>query len=195
MRKKRPSPPLAPIGGQPNPIQEVASALHAETWGKPWKQFEGEISKTEISSDETEISNDKTKISDDGTDSVNDEFPDIADKLKVPDQFTYQYFKGIKLLKKHLHVDPGQEDVLVIREEYKVLRQALEDDLNDVKSVVVTGHPGIGSYESWFSSLELNADFSPIFRQEHLPPLPSFTSSREQTSNGSPIWCPILLHL
>jgi len=82
--------------------------------------------------------------------------------------------------------DPaGQHDVLVVREEYEMLRKALEDDIK--QAIVVTGHPEIGSYEIWFSSQESNADFSPILRQEHFPLLPSFISSREQTSNGSPI--------
>jgi hypothetical protein len=153
---------------------------HGSLWGKPWPQSEG-------------------TIFDDETGSVDDdEIPGLADKLEVPPLFHYRYFKEIQDLKSALGASPGQEDlegVLVIREEYEILRRALEDDLKVFRDIAVTGHPGIGSYESWFSSLESNADFSPILRQEHLPPLPPFTSSREQTSNGSPIWCQILLHL
>jgi hypothetical protein len=158
------------------PLQQGASDLHDKAWGKPWPQFEGIIYKTEIS--------DKTGSVDD------DESYGLADKLVIPPQFDYRYFKEIRSLKSALGTDPGRgiEDILVIRQEYEMLRQVLEDNPKDFeKSIVVTGHPGIGSYESWFSSLESNADFSLIFRQEHIPPLPSFTSSRERTSNGSPI--------
>jgi hypothetical protein len=170
-KKKRPSPPLAPDSGQ-----QAASALHTRAWGKSWPQSKGTISKTEIFDKEPG--------------SVDHEIYGLTDILDVPSHFNYRYFKEIQNLKIALGTNPGQgdiEDVLVIREEYEKLRWALEDDLKGLRSIVVTGHPGIGSYETWFSSLESNADFSPILRQEHLPPLPSFTSPREQTSNGSPI--------
>ena len=153
--------------------QQAASALHAKAWGKPWPQSKGTIHKTDISDAETS--------------SVDDEIYGLADKLRFTADFHYRYFKEIQVLKSALRANPGQGNVLVVRKEYEMLRQALEDDLKSIRSIVVTGHPGIGSYETWFSSLESNADFSPILRQEHLPPLPSFTSSREQASNGSPI--------
>jgi len=168
--------PQHQLSPEPGPVQQAASALHAKAWGKPWPQFEGTIYKTDIF--------------DDGTGSVDDEIPDLADKLNVPSHFNYRYFKGIQRLKNDLGANSDQEDiegVLVIREEYEMLRRALEGDIEHYRAMAVTGHPGIGSYESWFSSLESNADFSSILREEHLPPLPSFISSREQTSNGSPI--------
>jgi hypothetical protein len=145
--------------------QREASALHAKAWGKQWPQSEGTIYKTEIY--------DETGSVDD------DEIHDLADKLDVPPQFNYRYFKEILSLRRTLGANPGLdfEDILVIREEYEKLCRALEDDLEGFDSIVVTGHPGIGSYESWFSSLESNPDFSLILRHEHLPPLPSFTSS------------------
>jgi len=85
----------------------------------------------------------------------------LADKLKVPLEFDYEYFEDIQHLKIALGASPGQdfEDSLVIRDEYKKLRQALENDSVNYRAIVVTGHPGIGSYKSWFSSLESNADF------------------------------------
>jgi hypothetical protein len=146
--------------------QQAASALHAKAWGKPWPQSKGTISKTEI-----EISGHESGSVDD--DDVDD---GLADKLKVPPDFHYRYFKEIWGLKCALGAFPG-EGVLVVREEYEALRRALEDDLKYKRSIVVTGHPGIGSYESWFSSLESNADISPILRQDHLYLLPSFISS------------------
>jgi hypothetical protein len=149
--------------------QQLASALHAKAWGKPWPQSKGTISKTEI-----EISGDESgSVDDDDLDDA------LADKLKVPSDFHYRYFKEIQGLKRALSADLGKdlEDVLVVREEYETLCRALEEDLKYKRSIVVTGHPGIGSYESSFSSLESNADFSPILRQDHLSLLPSFISS------------------
>jgi hypothetical protein len=142
--------------------QEV-SAFHAKAWGKQWPQSEGTISKAEIYGDSGSVDDDD----DEG----------LADKLKVPLIFNYRYFKEIWSLKKALGVKPGQDyqDVLLVRDEYETLRQILEKKRRS--SFVVTGHPGIGSYESWFSSLEPIADFSPILRQDYLSLLPSSISS------------------
>ena len=166
------------------PRQQMASTIHAKAWGKQWPQLEDTIYKNEIS-DET------------GSVDDHDEVYDHADKLVIPSQFNYRFFKEIRGLNIALDTDPGQavDDILVVCDEYETLHRVLEHDLKDEHSIVVTGHPGIGSYESWFSSLELNVDFSPILRQEHLPPLPSFTSSREETSNGSPISSRRIPHL
>jgi hypothetical protein len=145
--------------------QRAVSAFHAKAWGKTWPQSKGTISKGEIDSETGSVDDD-------------DEIYGLADKLAVPPNFNYWYFKEIQSVKSALGAqhNRGEEDVLVVREEYKMLRLALED-LKDDRSIVVTGHPGIGSYESWFSSLESNADFSRILRQEHLSLLPSFISS------------------
>jgi hypothetical protein len=147
-------------------MQQAASALHAKAWGKPWPQSKGIISKTEISGHESGSVDDDDDV-DDG----------LADKLKVPPEFHYRYFKEIRGLKRALSAYTGQdiEDFLVVRDEYDTLRRVLEDDLKYKRSIVVTGHSGIGSYESWFSSLESNADFS--LRQDLLSLLPSFISS------------------
>jgi hypothetical protein len=53
----------------------------------------------------------------------------------------------IRGLKIALGANPGEDekDVLVVLGEYEVLRQALED-LKSYRAIVVTGHPGIGSY-------------------------------------------------
>jgi len=123
------------------------SNLHAKAWGKQWPQSKGTISKTEICGDESG--------------SVDDDVDEaLADKLKVPLEFDYEYFEDVQHLKIALGAS-GQdfEDTLVIRDEYKKLRQALENDSVNYRAIVVTGHPGIGSYKRWFSSLESNADF------------------------------------
>jgi hypothetical protein len=147
-------------------LQE-ASALYAKAWGKSWPQSQGTILKTEIS--------------DDGTSSVDDDDVDgaLADKLNVPSHFKYRYLKEMRHVTMTVGTGSGMEedDVLIVREDYEMLRQALEDDVKYYRSFVVTGHPGIGSYESWFSSLESNADLSPILRQDHLSLIPSFISS------------------
>jgi hypothetical protein len=132
---------------QVSPIREdqAASALHAKAWGKPWPQSEGTISKTEMSGSV-----------DDDDDDENDEYNLLADKLKVPPSFKYRYFKEIQGLKSALGASPGRDfrDVLVVRDDYKVLHEVLYDR-REYGAIVVTGHPGIGSYQSWFSSLKV----------------------------------------
>jgi hypothetical protein len=124
-------------------VQLTVSALHAKAWGKSWPQSQGTILKTEISDDET------GSVDDDDVDGA------LADILVVPPQFKYRYLKEIRGLKSALGTNPGQdeEDVLVVREEYEMLCQALEEN-RKCRAFVVTGHPGIGSYESWFSRVE-----------------------------------------
>ncbi|KIM30455.1 hypothetical protein M408DRAFT_285817 [Serendipita vermifera MAFF 305830] len=119
-------------GEQARPLQNAASAIHADTWGKQWPKSEGTIYKTEI---------------DHETGSVDDdEIYGLADKFIIPPHFKYRYFTKIRRLKTALYTYPGNvdDDVLVVREEYETLRQALEDDSNHTRSIVVTGHPGIG---------------------------------------------------
>jgi hypothetical protein len=123
---------VAAYMARPTPIQLTASALHAKAWGKQWPQSKGTIYKTELSDDKTGSDDD-------------DESYGLADKLHVPPNLNYRYFKEIRSLKSALGVNPGQdfEDILVVREEYEKLHQALED-LKNFRSIVVTGHPGIG---------------------------------------------------
>jgi hypothetical protein len=121
-------------------MQQAASAIHAKAWGKQWPQSKDTIYENEIS-DET------------GSIDDHDEIYGLADKLVIPSEFNYRFFKEIRGLKVAVGANPGEavDDVLVVREEYETLRWALEGDLN-YRSIVVTGHPGIGSYESEFSS-------------------------------------------
>jgi hypothetical protein len=141
-------------------VQQAASALHTKAWGKPWPQYEGTIDKTEIDDDRTNtIKDDKTgPVDDDGTGSVDEKYETRSvydEELVIPSHFKYRYLKEIQGLKNDLGANTGQEDiedVLVIHEEYKILHEALEDHLRYFICVVVTGHPGIGSYEGWFLS-------------------------------------------
>ena len=74
---------------------------------------------------------------------------DPADKL----DFNYSYFKGIGIIKTLFGADSGREDVLIIREEYSRLHEAMKQSLEDrhiTGGFALTGQPGIGSYECWF---------------------------------------------
>jgi hypothetical protein len=150
----------------------AASTLHTKAWGKKWPQSKGEISEGEIDDGETGSVDDEETSSvdedEDETASVDEEDEDetasideededetgpvdaLSDKLEVPSTFDYLYLEEIRSLKSALGANSGQEeeDFLVVREEYVLLRQALERLKK--RAIVVTGHPGIGSYESWF---------------------------------------------
>jgi len=111
-------------GGAPG-----VACVTAKAWGKQWPQSEDTIYKNEIS-DET------------GSVDDHDEVYDLVDKLVIPSQFNYRFFKEIRGLKTALGADPSQavDDILVICDEYETLRRALEHDLKDTRSIVVTGH-------------------------------------------------------
>src|SRR5258708_11562122 len=162
-------------------MTQAASALYEKAWGKPWPSMsKGTIMESDIQ---------KT----DSADNDNDSY--LADKLRFDSPFDYVYFGELDGVKRALGDESSaQEETLVVRAEYIALHLALESKYKNARALVVTGQPGIGSYESWFSS-QSNADFYPILRQDHLPPLPSFTSSRERTSNSNPTGCSILLHI
>jgi hypothetical protein len=116
----------------------TASALHAKAWGKPWPQSDGTISGDEIG-----------PVDDEDDDDVDGAF---ADKLKVPSEFEYRSLEEIRTLKSALGANPGEdeEDFLVVHKEYEILREGLEHESKYKRAIVMTGHPGIGSYETWF---------------------------------------------
>jgi hypothetical protein len=151
----------------PDPADASAlQALYDMAWGKTWPQVQRTINETEMTAGSV----------DDDDDGDGDGV--LADKLRIPSTFSYVCLKEMKVLKRGLRIDSDEDDALVVREDYKKLYKELEEGVYEtVKDIVVTGHPGIGSCESWFSSLESKADFSPILRQEHLSLLPSFISS------------------
>src|SRR5258706_2597686 len=127
-------------------LGQAASHLYNMAWGREWQDMsEGIIV-------EGDIDDDKTDSADDDEDSY------LADKLRLDTPFRYTYFEKFSFLRRALgDENSAQEEALVVREEYDALNSALESDFAEVKAVVVTGQPGIGSYESWFSS-QSNAD-------------------------------------
>jgi len=101
---------------------------------------------------EGDIYNDNTDSADDDEDSY------LADKLRLITPFHYVFFENINHVNRAIgNENSALDESLVVREEYKILYQALENELKTIKAMVVTGQPGIGSYESWFSS-QSNAD-------------------------------------
>lgn len=97
-------------------------------------------------------------IPDDGSDSIIDDesgsipHDPLTRKLYIPPIFRYKCFNQMRELKRALGSTTGTDDVLVVLNEYENLYQALEGDYKDATAIVVTGHPGIGSYQSWFQS-------------------------------------------
>ena len=77
------------------PRQQMASTIHAKAWGKQWPQLEDTIYKNEIS-DET------------GSVDDHDEVYNLADKLVIPSQFNYWFFKEIRDLKTTLSANTGE---------------------------------------------------------------------------------------
>ena len=69
------------------PSQQMASAIHANAWGKQWPRSEDTIYKNEISDETGSVDDD------------DDEVYDLADKLVIPSQFNYRFFKEIRGLK------------------------------------------------------------------------------------------------
>src|SRR5258706_14177501 len=115
-------------------------------WGRQWQDMsEGTIV-------EGDIYNDKTDSADDDEDSY------LADKLGLAPPFRYMSFKNLNRVNRAFgDENSGQDESIVVREEYKNILRALENELKPFDAVVMTGQPGIGSYESWFSS-QSNAD-------------------------------------
>jgi hypothetical protein len=70
----------------------------------------------------------------------------LADKLHIPPTFNYTCFKEIWVLKEVIRALTDEKDALVVLEDYAQLRQALEGTYKNIRAIVVTGHPGIGSY-------------------------------------------------
>jgi len=158
-KRRRPSDPYASQ-------RRTASDLYANAWGKRWPQSQGMISKTEISGDQTGLVNDDDDVDEDDDDDDDEDDVDndddvddddevdgaLANNLKVPPEFEYRYLEDIRTLKSALGANPGEdeEDFLVVRKEYEILREGLEDESKYERAIVMTGHPGIGSYETWF---------------------------------------------
>ena len=97
--------------------------------------------------DESAPVDDESAPVDDESAPVDDDKDPYADDLYVPSEFSYQCFGGMRDLKT-LFGGPDADDVLVVRKEYELLYEVLEQNRSQ-KSIIVLGHPGIGSYGSW----------------------------------------------
>src|SRR5258706_16385486 len=97
-------------------------------WGRPWQNMsEGIIV-------EGDIYNDNTDSADDDEDSY------LADKLRLSTPFHYVFFKNINHVTRAIgNENSALDESLVVREEYKILYRALENELKTIKDVVVTG--------------------------------------------------------
>ena len=71
----------------------------------------------------------------------------LADILHVPICFNYNCFKEMEVLRDVSGAACVMHGALVVHEEYGILLKVLEEVYN-LRSMVVTGHPGIGSYET-----------------------------------------------
>jgi hypothetical protein len=100
-------------------------------WGKPWPQSRGIIS-------EGDIANLRNNEDIDGP---------LLDILQVPPSFNYDCFEQMDVLR-NVFGRSVLDRALVIREEYRKLFKALEEDYKD-RAIIVTGHPGIGLYEPY----------------------------------------------
>jgi len=75
----------------------------------------------------------------------------LPDMSQVPSAsvFEYKCLTDIKKLRHNLGYSHADSDALVVRRDYELLRKAMEEGhLKGIRAFVVTGHPGIGSYES-----------------------------------------------
>jgi len=119
------------------------SAFYKGAWGKHWPEFEGTIYEADI------VDNNEHGPADDDVDGP------LAHELRVPPEFKYRFFRGMKEITSLADLNPSTGDVLVIREEYEKLLEALQKEAHMyplTRRFIVTGHPGIGSCECWFQS-------------------------------------------
>ena len=108
--------------------------LYDTAWGKRWPHIsQGSISEGEIT--------DRGGEHDDDADGP------LTDILHIPTSFNYECFQEMRVLRDAFGEASVMMGGLVVREEYSILLQALEE-LTDEGAIVVTGHPGIGPYET-----------------------------------------------
>ena len=106
--------------------------LYGMAWGKPWPH----ISKRSIS---------EAEITDRGSEHDDADGP-LSDILHVPTSFNYECFDKMEVLRDAFGKASVMNCGLVVRGEYGILLKALEGD--DESDIVVTGQPGIGSYDT-----------------------------------------------
>ena len=132
---------------------KALSNLHAKAWGKPWPhKSRCTITKGEIVNDETGLADEDDLDLKDGP---------LRDILHIPASCQYDCFNEMQSFTDAFEAAATVRNVLVVRKEYEILREALEEKEKeeeekkkrkeghrDQLSVVVTGQPGIGSYET-----------------------------------------------
>ena len=129
------------------------SNLHIKAWGKQWPyKSTCKILKNEMIQRETDPVNEDDLVFKDSA---------LRDILHIPDEYTYDCFREMDAFTQAFAAAAVVKDVLVVRKEYEILQKALEEKgkkqdeeykkkkkgHKDQLSVVVTGQPGIGSYE------------------------------------------------
>ena len=107
--------------------------LYDMAWGKPWPH----ISYRSIS---------EAEIADRGSEHDDADGP-LSDILHVPTSFDYECFDKMEVLRDVFGTASVMDCGLVVREEYGILLKFLEGQLT-WRPVVVTGQPGIGSYDT-----------------------------------------------
>ena len=133
---------------------EALSNLHIKAWGKQWPyKSTCTIVKNEMIQPETDPVNEDDLVFKDSA---------LRDILRIPDEYTYDCFREMHAFTQAFAAPAAVKNVLVVRKEYEILRKALEEKEkkqgeeykkkkkghNDQLGVVVTGQPGIGSYET-----------------------------------------------
>jgi len=141
MKRSRISYGSAATGSTNKEVDLALSSLHDKAWGKRWPRSKGTICKAEMTDSESGPA--------DGD--VDDVDQAIAD-TSVPEEFTYWFMTGMRDIKKALNATSDMDDVLVICDEFEQLYNLLErrEATTQFRGYVVTGQPGIGSYECWF---------------------------------------------
>ena len=117
------------------------SILHEKAWGHSWPQHTGTIRRTDIVPDDhamgldQDIDQDLTVVGDD-----------------IPEQLDYICLEGMQDVAQALRLPTSVEDILLVRREYVILRDAISRMTlrRQTTGIVVTGQPGIGSYRSRF---------------------------------------------
>ena len=148
--------------------------LHKKAWGHKWPQHTGTILRTDVVPASQLIDDNAMDLDqDDRPVVVGDVYSGGA--INIPERFDYVCLQGMLQVAEALGLATHVQDILMVRYEYVMLRDALSKIpmKRQTIGIVVTGQPGIGSYGSQFDP-ELNADFCFLLCQERLSSSYSF---------------------
>jgi len=125
-------------------------------WGEPWPHHFGEIDMTKITHDNNAAFKDFAGLVD-GHNAQSEE-PHLARPVfnrvdsvlaDVRPAFQYKCLTNIVQLKECLGLTGAKDEVLVVLRDYELLREAMQRGISiGTRGFVLTGHPGIGSYDS-----------------------------------------------